>query len=146
MSENDARGVFEAYLKATNARDVQALESLVHEDFEDRYPQSGERTVGFANLRAIIANYPAGGYEGQGTGRIVGTEDRWVLTPAFTVLRIEGKGDTFTGVSRGRYPDGSDWYIVTIAEVRDGRIWRAEDYFAPAFEAPRWRAPWVTQD
>lgn len=99
MSENDARGVFEAYLKATNARDVQALESLVHEDFEDRYPQSGERTVGFANLRAIIANYPAGGYEGQGTGRIVGTEDRWVLTPAFTVLRIEGRA-TRSRVSR----------------------------------------------
>lgn len=146
MSDEDARGIFESYLNATNSRDVEALETLVHADFEDSYPQSRERTVGFANLRAILANYPSGGYEGQGTRRIVGTEDRWVMTPAFTVLRIEGKGDTFTGVSKGRYPDGSDWYIVTIGQVRDGRVWRCETYFAPAFDAPAWRAAWVARD
>jgi ketosteroid isomerase-like protein len=146
VSEVNARDVFEAYLKATNARDVDALEAIVHEDFEDVYPQSGERTVGLANLRAILDNYPEGGFEGLGTGRIVGSEDRWVLTPAFSVLRIEGTGDTYTGVSRGRYPDGTEWYVVTISEVRDGRVRRSESYFAPAFEPPAWRAAWVVRD
>ena len=143
MTPTSARSVFEAYINAADARDVVALEGLVHPDFEDVYPQSGERTRGFANLRAIIEHYPGGGYVGHGTDRVVGAEDRWVLTPAFSVLRIEGTGDTFTGVSRGRYPDGNDWYILVIGQVRDGRVWRAETYFAQTFEAPAWRAEWV---
>lgn len=143
MTEFDLRTVFERYLKATNARDVDALTDLVHPDFEDVYPQSGERTRGLANLRAIIEHYPAGGYLGAGTKRVVGAEDRWVMTPAFSVLRIEGTGDTFTGVSRGRYPDGTDWFIVTIARMRDHKVWRAETYFAQTFEPPSWRSAWV---
>lgn len=143
MTDRDARSVFEAYLKATNARDVAALAGLLHDDFEDVYPQSGELTRGLANLRAIIEHYPGGGYSGRGTERVVGAEDHWALTPGFKVLRIEGTGDTFTGVTRGRYPDGSDWHIVTIGQMRGGKLWRAETYFAPAFEPPGWRAAWV---
>jgi len=135
--------VFEAYLRAVNGRDVAALEGLVEDDFEDVYPQSGELTRGLANFRSIIEQYPGGGYAGQGTDRLVGTEDRWVLTPSFTVVRIEGTGDTFTGVTRSRYPDGTDWYIVTIAQMRNGKLWRAETYFAQTFEPPAWRAAWV---
>src|SRR5919197_6540656 len=100
MTSQDPRAVFQAYIRAANARDVQALEKLVHPEFEDVYPQSGERTRGFENLRAIIENYPSGGYAGLGTDRVVGAEDRWVMTPTFSLLRIEGTGDTFTGVSR----------------------------------------------
>jgi ketosteroid isomerase-like protein len=143
VSDADLRPVFERYLQATNARDVAALTDLVHPDFEDVYPQSGERTRGLANLRAIIEHYPSGGYVGAGTERVVGTEDRWVMTPAFTVLRIEGRGDTFTGVSRGRYPDGTEWFVVTIGQMRDGKVWRAETFFAQTFEPPAWRANWV---
>ena len=142
-TDRDARSVFEAYLRAANGRDVAALEGLFDDDFEDVYPQSGELTRGLANFRSIIEQYPGGGYAGQGTDRLVGTEDRWVLTPSFTVVRIEGTGDTFTGVTRSRYPDGTDWYIVTIAQMRNGKLWRAETYFAPTFEPPAWRAAWV---
>jgi len=120
-----------------------ALEGLFDDDFEDVYPQSGELTRGLANFRSIIEQYPGGGYTGQGTDRLVGTEDRWALTPSFTVVRIEGTGDTFTGVTRSRYPDGTDWYIVTIAQMRNGKLWRAETYFAQTFEPPAWRAAWV---
>jgi SnoaL-like domain len=142
-TNRDARSVFEAYLRAANGRDVAALEGLFDDDFEDVYPQSGELTRGLANFRSIIEQYPGGGYAGQGTDRLVGTEDRWVLTPSFTVVRIEGTGDTFTGVTRSRYPDGTDWYIVTIAQMRNGKLWRAETYFAQTFEPPAWRAAWV---
>jgi len=142
-TDRDARSVFEAYLRAANGRDMAALEGLFDDDFEDVYPQSGELTRGLANFRSIIEQYPGGGYAGQGTDRLVGTEDRWVLTPSFTVVRIEGTGDTFTGVTRSRYPDGTDWYIVTIAQMRNGKLWRAETYFAQTFEPPAWRAAWV---
>lgn len=141
----DSRSVFEAYLHAANARDVDALETLLDPDFEDIYPQSGERTRGLANLRAIIENYP-GGYVGGGRHQVVSAEDRWVMTPMFTLLRIEGQGDVFTGVSRGRYPDGTDWYVVTIGQMRDGRVWRVETFFAQTFDPPAWRSPWVVID
>jgi hypothetical protein len=143
MTGRSPREIFEAYLRATNARDLAALTELVHPEFEDVYPQSGELTRGLDNLLNIIENYPDGGYIGSGAERVVGSEDRWVLTPSFTVLRVEGAGDTYTGVSRGRYPDGSEWLIVTIGVVRDGRMWRGETFFAPTFDAPDWRAPWT---
>jgi hypothetical protein len=143
MTSQDPRSVFEAFIRAANSRDIAALEKLVHPEFQDFYPQTGEMTRGFANLRAIIENYPSGGYAGKGTDRVVGTEDHWVVTPTFSMLRIEGAGDTFTGISRGRYPDGSDWYVVNICQIRNGLVWRSETFFAPLFEAPAWRSEWV---
>jgi len=142
VRDTEPRIVFETFVEALNRRDTAGLRELVHPEFTDTYPQSGERTRGFDNLEAIITNYP-GGFTGSGTKRVVGVEDRWVQTPAFTLVRIEGSGDTFTAVQRGRYPDGSDWFIVVIGEVRDGRVWRMETYFAPTFEPPAWRSPYV---
>lgn len=65
------------------------------------------------------------------------------MTPVFTLLRIEGAGDTFTSVQKARYPDGSDWYVVSVGEIRDGRVWRVQTFFAATFDAPAWRSPWV---
>jgi ketosteroid isomerase-like protein len=138
----EARAIFERYLAALNNRDVEALSELVHRDFEDFYPQSGEVTHGAANLRAIIANYP-GEYTNLGQERIVGGEERFVSTPMFTVLRVEGTEEVLTGVQRARYPDGSVWFVVVIAELRDGRIYRTHSYWAPTFDPPAWRAQWV---
>ena len=138
-----ARAAFEAYLAALTQRDMDALDALVHPDFEDIYPQSGERVRGAANLKAIIENYPEGGPEDRGRERVEGAEDRWVTTPTFKVLRIEGTGNVFTAVHRAQYPDGSEWHVVLIAEMRDGKAWRMQTYFAPSFEPPGWRAQWV---
>ena len=41
--------------------------------------------------------------------------------PTFTVLRIEGTGSVFTGVQRAQYPDGSEWHVILIGEMRDGQ-------------------------
>ncbi len=142
MPSREPRAVFEAFLRAANSRDASALSELVHADYTETYPQSGERTRGLENLRAIIEKYP-GGFEDRGTQRVVGSEDRWVATPAFTVIRIEGAGDTFTGVQKARYPDGSEWHVVSIGELRDGQVWRVQTFFAPAFDPPAWRSSWV---
>ena len=143
MTTLSARAAFEGYLSALNARDPAALDALVHPDFEDVYPQSGERTRGLANLKAIIENYPQGGWTDQGRDRVVGAEDRWVTTPTFIVLRIEGTGNVFTGVQQAEYPDGSEWHVIAIGEMRDGKVWRMQTFFAPKFEPPSWRAQWV---
>ncbi len=145
MTSPEPRAVFGAFTLAIQARDSAAIRELTHRDFVGTYPQSGEVIRGVDNLCAILENYP-GGYEDKGLDRVVGSEDRWVVTPALTLLRIEGAGDTFTGVQKAVYPDGSEWEVVSIGEVRDDRIWRLQSFFAPVFEPPAWRSAWVEVD
>ncbi|MDQ3991611.1 MAG: nuclear transport factor 2 family protein [Actinomycetota bacterium] len=135
----DNRSIVERYVAALPA-DLDTLTSLQHPDFVEEWPQSGERIVGSENFRAIQEHYP------DVTGevlRLVGTEDRWTVAPTFTPLRIVGAGDTFTALARARYPDGSEYHVVSVLEVRDGRIARATTFFAERFEPPDWRARWV---
>ncbi len=129
-------------MAAIITRDAAALDEVLHPDFVEVYPQSGERTAGPENLKAIVTAVPG---TLQSLGRhMVGAEDRWAMTPTFTLVHIEGSGDVFTGVQKARYPDGSDWWVIQIATMRDGRVWRLESYFGPAFEPAPWRAPFVT--
>jgi hypothetical protein len=139
MASPEPRAIFEAWLRAMNDGDTEALGALVHRDFTETYPQSGELIRGLDNLRAEMKGHP-GGYQGKGTDRVVGSADRWVVTPSATLVRIEGSGDTFTGVSKVHYADGTDWYAVMIGEIRDGRVWRVETFWGETFEAPAYRA------
>jgi len=139
MPSPEPRAVFEAFVRAVNSGDTAALDGLVHRDFAETFPQSGELIRGLDNLRAEMEGHP-GGYEGKGTDRVVGSADRWVVTPSSTLVRIEGAGDTFTGVSKVHYSDGSDWYAVMIGEIRDGRVWRLETFWGETFEAPAYRS------
>jgi hypothetical protein len=41
------------------------------------------------------------------------------------------------------YPNGETWHFASLFTMRDGKIWRQVDYYAPAFESPEWRAPYV---
>jgi hypothetical protein len=137
-----SKAIFERYLEALQERDLATLRALAHPEFEDSYPQSGEVTRGIDNLIGILLNYP-GQLESLGRDRVVGGETHFVSAPNFTVLRVEGSGEQFTGLQRARYPDGSLWYIVVIGELRDGLVYRTESFFAPAFDPPPWRSTWV---
>jgi hypothetical protein len=137
-----SKATFKRYLVALQSRDHATLRELTHPGFEDFYPQSGERTRGIENLISIIENYP-GGVEPLGQDRIVGGSDEFVRTPSFVVVRIEGSGDQVMGVQRARYPDGATWYIIVVAELREGLVYRTDSFFAPSFPPAEWRAPWV---
>jgi hypothetical protein len=142
METNGSRLIFERYLRALAERDMATLRELTHSDFEDLYPQSGELIRGFANLEAVITNYP-GGTTGLGLERMVGGEERYVQSPLFTMIRVDGEGDTLTGIQRVSYPDGSVWLAIALCQIKDGLVYRMESYFAPLFDPPAWRAPWV---
>jgi len=60
-----------------------------------------------------------------------------------TVLRIEGSGDIYTYTGTVQYATGDTWHMVTIVELRDAKIAKVTAWYAPPFEAPAWRAPWV---
>lgn len=144
MAEPSGREVIERWVRALEAKDFDAQAALLAEDFVDEMPQSGERTRGKANWLAISRNYPGGvGTVDPTTGRVVGAEDRWIMTPTFSILRIEGSGDVYTYAGKARYADGQTWDLIAIIELHDGKIARSTTWYAAPFPAPEWRAPYV---
>jgi len=143
MSDSTNREIVEHYFRAFPS-DWETMARLRHADFVEDWPQSGERIVGHENYRAIHENYP-GGTPGTAVDRVVGTEDRVVMSDLFTPLRIVGMGDVFTVEARARYPDGATTLVVTIVELKDGKVHRQRTYFAESFAPPDWRGPWVTR-
>ena len=59
--------------------------------------------------------------------------------------RSTGSGDLRRPRGRTHYADGSRYQGVSIVEVRDGKVAKETDYFAQPFDAPQWRAQWVTR-
>ncbi len=145
MSDINTREIVDRYAKALETTDLDALATLLHDDYLEEYPQSGERIHGSANLRAMMANYPGGVPLSGRVDHVVGTEDRWVLSPSYTPMRIDGNGDHYTAVAHVIYPDGSDWHVIQLIQMKDGKIYRVTSFYAPEFEAPDWRAPYVEQ-
>lgn len=144
MAEQGGRAVVERFAKAIQDKDFDAQSALIADDYVEEMPQSGERIRGKANRDAVVRGYPGGvGTVDADSTRLVGAEDRWVLTPTFTVLRIEGSGDVYTYVGTVRYPNGQTWQMIVIIELRAGKIAKATSWYAAPFEAPEWRAPLV---
>lgn len=144
MAEPSGRTVVEGYARAVQNKDLDALAALVTDDYVDEMPQSGERVRGRANLLAYTSSYPGGvGTVDPTSTRLVGSADRWVLTPMFAPLRIEGSGDVYTYIGTVTYANGETWQMIQIVELRQGKVAKTTSWFAAPFEAPEWRAPFV---
>lgn len=129
------------------SKDYAALGEVLHPDFVQEIPQSGERVVGIDNFRKVLENYPGGtGLVISSDPYIAGDDEHYVMTPTFSVVKVEGIGDELTSYVRAKYPDGSDWYIVTFSSYKDGKLLKRIDFYAPFFEPPKWRAKWVETD
>jgi hypothetical protein len=144
MAQLTNEEVIHAYIHALTIDDAAALARLRDPGWMVDYPQSGERIRGHANERAIADNYP-GGLPDIDPSRIVGAEDRWVVSPSFTFQRVAGSGETWWTEGRARYPDGSLWQLVTMFRLHDGRVMREITYWAEPFQAPAWRSAWVEE-
>jgi len=134
---------FTRYVQAIAALDFDTLETMIHPDFVGFYPQSGERFKGWPALRKSLENYPGGlAPQGEDLSRfkadVIGAEERWAISPGYTVLPLAGP-QRYTTIARAKYPDGTWWWVVGIVELKDGKIYRADTYFAPDFEPPEWR-------
>ena len=130
------------YAEAVSRGDFATAEAFRHPDWVSDWPQSGERVTSSAAMRAITENYPGGVWESH-ERRLTGSEDEFVVTPSGTMLRVAGAGETWTAEWYTRYPDGSQYFVIVIVQLRDGRIHRETTYFAAPFEAPEWRRQWV---
>ena len=144
MAELTNRQIVDRFMEAGTNNQIDIQEQCLAEDFVEDYPQSGERIRGRANRRALIENYPGRAereWSGK-AGRIVG-DDQWVMTPAMSLIRINGSGERFTATALINYPNGETWHIIQLIELRGGKIAKIATYFAEPFEAPAWRAKWV---
>ena len=130
------------YAAASVGNDLAALTALRHPDWLVYWPQSGERVHGNEAFAEIIANSPGGAPTREVT-RVVGAEDRWVVTASNTVLQVVGSGDFWWCEWRVTYPNGDIYLVVDLIELQDGLVHRETVYWAAPFEAPGWRAPWV---
>ena len=142
----DHRALLERWVAAMNRHDYAAVEGIFTDDLVQDYPQSGEVIRGSQDFRAILENYPSGLPDDPidlPSLRVAATDELKVVAPLFTIVRVEGAGNVGTYALRNRYPDGSTWWTIGFYELRDGRIARATTFFAPEFEAPEWRAPFV---
>jgi ketosteroid isomerase-like protein len=142
MDDNRNADLVDRYFSAVAANDFETLARLRAPDWIEDWPQSGERIRGHDRYRAIHERYP-GGFPDIEVERLVGAEDRWVMTPSMTVQRVIGSGDVWVAEGLNQYGDGSSARIVAIIELRDGLVRRQHTYFAAPFEAPAWRADWV---
>jgi len=59
MSAQENRDTLETYRQEFFERqNIDAIDDLMHDDYVEEYPQSGERTRGKDNARAVYENYP----------------------------------------------------------------------------------------
>jgi len=141
------RKLFDRWMEAVNKQDRETLAAVLHPDYTDEMPQSGERTRGTVNLFAILDSYPR--FEEMRDNlsetELIGAEEHWVLTPSFRMVQVVGEAEVYTVTARARYPDGSNWYLIVLARLKDGLIHRTTTFYAPEFPAPEWRAQWVEQ-
>jgi SnoaL-like domain len=128
---------FSRFVSALNARDRAALESLFHPEFVAEIPQSGERSHGFAAFWAQLEEWPDGSPTAPDLpdARLLGDDDRWAITPAYTVVPLSSSGK-FTLLYHSVYPDGTSWFVIGLIEIRDEKLLRMENYFAPELPAP----------
>ena len=142
MSNED---IVRRYTQSFADRDFKTAESLRDRHWEAVWPQTGERVTSSAAMLAIIEAYPGGPWEGV-ERRLIGAEDSLVVTPLGQVVRIVGNGDTWVAEWVNRYPDGTDWFVVDVLQLRDGKVFRETTYWAQVLDAPPWRRDWVEYD
>lgn len=116
--------LIEEHYERLLAGDESAYTALVHEDFVQEWPQTGERVRGKEACLNIARNYPGG-------------------PPQIQLGQISGEGDHWVVEAMSRYPDGTDYHVVAILELRDGKVAHETDYFGPSYPAPDWRRQWV---
>jgi ketosteroid isomerase-like protein len=125
MEEQRIRAVIDKHWAASAAGDQVAEHEIYHDDVVCEYPQSGEIIRGRRNLQALRSHHP----------------DK---PSGFVVRRITGEGNLWVSEYVINY-GGKRTFTVSVMVFRDGKVSHETQYFADPFEAPNWRAQWVSR-
>ena len=147
---------FDRYREAYASMDFEALGKLRHPDFQCYYPQSGERFLSHDDWVEAHRDYSGHFQDGADVvqARVKGGERKAEVTTTVTpffmaappIVQVSDTGDLVAMEGEGTWPDGKLYKWVWIIEYRDHLVWRQTEYYAEPFEAPEWRAPFVTVD
>ena len=122
MGEQENLRVIERFWRAFDRLDFEAAAELLHTEYLQVWPQSGERIRGRANFVAINKRYP----------------QQWRVS----VLRLLASGDQV--VSEVKFEDRDELvFAISFFEFRDGKILKETDYWPEPYDPPVWRAEWV---
>jgi hypothetical protein len=122
MEDREIRAALDAHWAASDANDFELEHQIYHEDAVLEYPQSGERIRGRHNIRASRFAQP--NMKRFTVRRIVGTADLWITEFVLTY-------------------DNKPSYVVSIMQLKNGKVARETQYFADAFEPGPSRAQYV---
>jgi hypothetical protein len=143
----DIRALVDQWVKAFRNNDLDSLAEILHPDFVEIYPQSGELIRGFDKVKAIASAYP-----GLPEGEVISTSgaepghSNVIPSPlpfGLPTIQVSEAGHTFTVEAFMQYPNGQKYFGVTIGELKDEKVYKLTTYFAAPFEPPAWRAPYV---
>ena len=123
MSEQENQDTIERYFRAFKQRDMDAIADLMHDDYVEEFPQSGERIRGKQDARSVLENFPGG------LPKLV--DHSYVVSGDLGVMKMT--------LEYG----GNRVYACEVIDFEDGKIKRVRAYFGEPFEAPEWRAQWV---
>lgn len=143
----DRKRFIDAYVDAMQREDFDALGEMRHPDYVAVWPQSGEVVRGHANWVAIATHYPGDLPSGEIT-EIHGRAAPHVhvsrhLPMGMPVITLAEGGDRVTVESTAHYPGQGDFFVVTIAHIRDRKVIKEVTYWAEPFDPPDWRAQLV---
>lgn len=113
MDDRSVRLALERHWEASDANDFNAEHDIYHEDALLDYPQSGERIRGRHNIQESRTVQPN--------------------KKRFTVRRMIGSGDLWVTEFVLTY-DGGPSYVVSIMELREGKVAHETQYFADRFD------------
>ena len=123
MSEQENRDSIDRYFRAFEQRDLDAIADLMHDDYVEEFPQSGERISSKQDARNVLEHFPGG-------------------LPSLVDHSYVVSGDL--GVMKMTLDYGGNRvYACEVIDFQAGKIKRVRAYFGEPFEAPEWRAQWV---
>jgi hypothetical protein len=114
------RARIEQHWSASESGDSDTEHAIYADDAILDYPQSGERFLGRAKIKAQRGGHPAERH--------------------FRVLRIRGGGDLWVSECVITY-DGAPTYSVSVMQFAGDLVSHENQYFADPFPAAAWRAP-----
>ena len=123
MGERENRETLEKYIRCIHEKDTETLYGLIHDDYVEEYPQSGERIKGKENFKNVYDNFPN--------------------LPSVEGYNLFCCGDLGVVEMLLDYPDGGTYNVCDILHFKDGKIAHNRMYFGKSFEAADWRSQWV---
>jgi ketosteroid isomerase-like protein len=123
MTDDEIVGLLRRHWEQhANAEDFEAAHAIYHEDAILEWPQSGERFVGKATLRAMREQAPP---------------------LKFTTCRITGAGNHWVAENLMQVAGGEPQMTANILELREGKVVREIVYITQPFEPAPEREPYA---